>query len=80
MFKVPYILVMYMLNWSSNYMYMYLYVFFISSFLTLHVSGAICTYPQERKLQRTAIGVCNGFGMLTFWHRNFLNFFNTPCM
>jgi hypothetical protein len=27
-------------------------------FFSLHVSGAICTHPQERKLQRTGIGVC----------------------
>jgi hypothetical protein len=24
-----------------------------------HVSGAICTHPQEHKLQSTSIGVCN---------------------
>jgi hypothetical protein len=41
-------------------MYMYLYVFFIRLyFLPLNVSGAICTHPQEDKLQHTAIGVCN---------------------
>jgi hypothetical protein len=41
-------------------MYVYLYVFFIPLyFLALHVSGAICTHPQEPKLQRTTIGVCN---------------------
>jgi hypothetical protein len=46
----------------------YVYVFFIPLyFLDLHVSGAICTHPQEHKLQRTAIGVCNGFGMLKFF-------------
>jgi hypothetical protein len=30
----------------------------------VHVLGAICTHPQEHKLQSTAIGVCNGYGML----------------
>jgi hypothetical protein len=30
----------------------------------LHVSGAICTHPQEHRLQSTAIGVCNGYDML----------------
>jgi hypothetical protein len=39
-------------------MYMYVYVFFIPLyFLALHVSGAICTHPQEHKLQRPATGV-----------------------
>jgi hypothetical protein len=42
-------------------MYMHLYVFFIPLyFLALHVSGAICTHPQVHKMQRTAIGMCNG--------------------
>jgi hypothetical protein len=41
-------------------MYMYLYVFFIPLyFLVLYVSGAICTHPQEHKLQHAAIGVRN---------------------
>jgi hypothetical protein len=35
------------------------YVFFISLYFSLHVSGAICTHPQEHKLQITALGVCN---------------------
>jgi hypothetical protein len=26
-------------------------------FLALHVSGAICTHPQEHKVQLTAMGV-----------------------
>jgi hypothetical protein len=30
-----------------------------SSIFTLHVSGAICTHPQEHKLQSTTIGVYN---------------------
>jgi hypothetical protein len=38
-----------------------------SLFFALHVSGALCTHPQEHKLQLTAIGVCNGFGMLIHW-------------
>jgi hypothetical protein len=41
-------------------MYMVLYVFFIPLFyFAVHVSGAICTYPQEHKLQSRALGVCN---------------------
>jgi hypothetical protein len=47
-------------------MYMDLYIFFILSYnFAVHVSGAICTHPLEHKLQSTAIGVCNGYGMLT---------------
>jgi hypothetical protein len=38
----------------------------------LHVSGAICTHPQEQKLQSAAIGVCNVFGMLIHWSRYWL--------
>jgi hypothetical protein len=40
-------------------MYMDLYGLFIPLYFALHVSGAICTHPQEHKLQRTAIGMCN---------------------
>jgi hypothetical protein len=29
----------------------------------LHVSGAVCTHHQEHKLQSTAIGMRNGYGM-----------------
>jgi hypothetical protein len=32
---------------------LFLYIF------AVHVSGAICTHPQEHKLQSTALGVCN---------------------
>jgi hypothetical protein len=35
-----------------------------SSAFALHVSGAICIHPQEHKLQSTAIGMYNGYGML----------------
>jgi hypothetical protein len=55
---------------------MYLvYVFFIPLyflFFALHVSGAIFTHPQERKLQRTAISVCNGYGTLIYLSRYWL--------
>jgi hypothetical protein len=46
-------------------------ILFSSLLLALHVSGAICTHPQEHKFQRTAIGVCNGFGMLMNWSKVF---------
>jgi hypothetical protein len=38
----------------------------------LHVSGAICTYHQDHKLQSTAIGMRNGCGMLILWNRYWL--------
>jgi hypothetical protein len=38
-------------------------MYFYSSIFALHVSGAICTHPQEHKLQSTAIRVRNGYGM-----------------
>jgi hypothetical protein len=53
-------------------MHMDLYIYMYSLFLylfALHVSGAICTHPQEHKLQSTAIGMCNGYGMLIHWSR-----------
>jgi hypothetical protein len=58
-------------------MHMGLYVFFILLYFSLHVSGAICTHPQEHKLQRTAIGVCNGYGMLIHWSRYWLGHTHT---
>jgi hypothetical protein len=45
-------------------MRMDLYIFFIPLYFAVHVSGAICTHPQEHKLQGTALRVCNGYGML----------------
>jgi tellurite resistance protein TehA-like permease len=43
---------------------LFLYIF------ALHVSGAICTHPQEHKLQSTAIAVCNVYGMLIHCSRD----------
>jgi hypothetical protein len=51
---------------------LFICIHYSSLFLAVHVSGAICTRPQEHKLQRTAIGVCNGFGMLIRWSRYWL--------
>jgi hypothetical protein len=34
-------------------------ILYSSIFFSLHVSGAICTHPQEHKLQSTDLGVCN---------------------
>ena len=47
-------------------LYVSLYIF------ALHVLGAVCTHPQEHKLQSTAIGMCNGYGMLIHWSRYWL--------
>jgi hypothetical protein len=41
--------------------YLFLYIFAVRDL------GAICTHPQEHKLHSTAIGVCNGCGMLVHW-------------
>jgi hypothetical protein len=50
-----------------------LYVFFIPLyFFALPVSGAICTHPQEHKLQNTTVGVCNCCGLLVHWNRYWL--------
>jgi hypothetical protein len=46
-------------------------------YICLHVSGAICTHPQEHKLQSTAIGVCNGYGMLVHRSRYWLGHTHT---
>jgi hypothetical protein len=46
---------------------LFICILYSSLFLALHVSGAICTHPQEHKLQSTTIGICNGYGMLIHW-------------
>jgi hypothetical protein len=52
---------------DAHYMYaLFLYIF------ALHVSCAIYTHPQEHKLQSTAIGMCNGYGMLIHCSRDWL--------
>jgi hypothetical protein len=47
--------------------HVFICILYSTLFSALHVSGAICTHPQEHKQQRTAIGVCNGYGMLIQW-------------
>jgi hypothetical protein len=71
MFMAPYILVMYV-QLKVQLDVPFIRILFSSLFLALHVSGAICTHPQEHKLQLTAIGVCNGYGMLIHWSRYWL--------
>jgi hypothetical protein len=57
-------------------MYMDLYVFLLLHIFALHISGAICTHPQKHKLCSTAIGVCNGYGMLIHWSSYLLQWIN----
>jgi hypothetical protein len=48
-----------MFDYKSNRMYtVYMHSLFLYIF-ALHVSGTICTHPQEHKLQSAALGVCN---------------------
>jgi hypothetical protein len=54
------------------FVYVFICILYSSLFLALHISGAICTHPQEHKVQHTAIGVCNGFGMLIHCSRYWL--------
>jgi hypothetical protein len=52
---------------DAHYMYsLFLYIF------AVHVSSAIFTHPQGHKLQSTAIGMYNGYGMLIHWSRYWL--------
>jgi hypothetical protein len=43
-----------------------MYSLFLCIF-ALHVSGAICTHPQEHKLQRTTIGIRVGNHYTYLW-------------
>jgi hypothetical protein len=52
--------------------HVFIRILYSSLFLALHVSCAICTHPQEHRLQGTAIGVCNVYGMLIHWSRYWL--------
>jgi hypothetical protein len=67
---VPYILVIYVqLMVQLDVLIMY------SLFLSIFSStcfGCYCIHPQELQLQPTAIGVCNGFGVLIHWSRYWL--------
>jgi hypothetical protein len=53
-------------------MYMDLYVFLISLYFCCTCFVCYYTHPQEHKLQSTALGVCNGCGMLFHWSRYWL--------
>jgi hypothetical protein len=64
MFMVPLISVMYIyIDCKSDEMHTdFLCVY--STILALHVSGAICTHHQEHKLQSTAVGTRDCYGVL----------------
>jgi hypothetical protein len=42
-------------------------ILYSSIFLLYMFRVLFATHPQEHKLQRTAIGVCNGYGVLVHW-------------
>jgi hypothetical protein len=47
-------------------------ILYSSIIFVIRVSVAICTHPQEHKLQRTAVGMCNGYCMLIHCSRYWL--------
>jgi hypothetical protein len=56
------------------------WIYMCSLFLfvfALYVSGAICTNSEEHKLQSTALGVCNGCGVLVYWSSYWLGHLHT---
>jgi hypothetical protein len=67
----------YKLGWESNWMYVNLYVFLIPLYIfAVHVSDAVCTHPQEPKLQRTAIGCTLQFVLLRMGANNIRNMYS----
>jgi hypothetical protein len=64
MFMVPYIFVIYVFNWKSNEMHGSFLCIRYFTILAVHVLGAICTHHQEHKLQSTAVGVRDCYGVL----------------
>jgi hypothetical protein len=64
--NMAYALIVFLISCRHMYMYVrlkvkldvhgFMYSLFLYTF-ALHVSGAICTHPQEHKLQSTALGV-----------------------
>jgi hypothetical protein len=64
MFMIPYILVTYIFDCKSNEMHTEFLCILYYTILALHVSGAIYTHHQEHKLQSTAIGTRDCYGVL----------------
>jgi hypothetical protein len=56
--------VRYTLSWKSNEMHMDILCILYFTILALCVSGVICTHHQEHKLQSTAVGTRDGYGVL----------------
>jgi hypothetical protein len=64
MFMVPYIFVMYILDCKSDEMHTDFLCILYYTTLALHVSGAICTHHQKRKLQSTTVGTRDCYSVL----------------
>jgi hypothetical protein len=66
MFMVPYILVIYIyiFDCKSNEMHINFLCILYYTTLALRVSGASCTHHQEYKLQSTAVGTRDFYGVL----------------
>jgi hypothetical protein len=63
MFMVEYILVTYVFDCKSDEMHTDFLCILYYTILSLQVSSAICTHLQEHKLQSTAIGTCDRYGV-----------------
>jgi hypothetical protein len=63
MFMVPYILVIYIFDCKSDEMHTDFLCILYYNMLALRVSGAICTHHQEHKLQSTAVGTRDCYGV-----------------
>jgi hypothetical protein len=61
---IEYIFKVYIFDWKSNEMHMDFLCILYFTILALHVSGAIRTHHQEHKLQSTAVGACDCYGVL----------------
>jgi hypothetical protein len=64
MFLVPYILVIYVRLEVQRDAHGFFLCILYYTILALHVSGAICTHHQEHKLQSTAVGPRDCYGVL----------------
>jgi hypothetical protein len=60
MFMVPYVCIFHCMSDEIHTDFCILYY----TIIALHVSGAICTHHQEHKLQSTAVGTRDCYGLL----------------
>jgi hypothetical protein len=80
MFMVLYILETYIFDSKSNKMHTDFLCILYYTTLALQVSGAIYTHHQEHKLQSTAVGMCDCYGVWTVhWSRLWLGVPATTC-